>query len=85
MRRRIDQAEFTLPRATGLGGTQHQKAPFLQREVEGFQQLFLMSLVEIDEQIAAADEIEPGKRRVGQQVLPGEHHLFAQMLAHPVT
>ena len=29
---------------------------------------------QVDQQVAAGDEIEPGERRVGQHVLDGEHH-----------
>ncbi len=47
-------------------------------------QLFLNLTLQIDEQVPARDEIEPEKRRVFNQILHGENHLFTNVLADAV-
>lgn len=42
----------------------------------------LERLVEIDEHVSTADEIEPQKRRVGNHVVLGENHQFAKRFFH---
>ncbi|MNO91689.1 hypothetical protein D3C76_832410 [compost metagenome] len=64
--------------------TQKQVAIGFEGKMESLQQRRLGFAVEIDEQVAAADQVQLGKRRVGQQVVLGEQHTFSYLLAHLV-
>jgi hypothetical protein len=52
--------------------------------VEQLQQVAVHVAVQVDQQVAAADQVEPRKRRLLQQVVAGEQHVVAQGLAHLV-
>ena len=67
-----------------LGAAEEQIATRLEGEMEGVQDLGLHLAIQIDQQVAAADEIQAGKRRIAEQVVLGEQHLLAQLLFHPV-
>ena len=58
-------------------------APLDEREVQQREDPPLGLRLEIHEDVAAADQVEPGERRVRQQVLPCEHHRLTQLLADP--
>lgn len=68
-----------------LDAAQKQHASFTQREMEQCDNLLLHLGPQIDQQIAAAHQIQPGKGRVGDQVLIGEHDRFAQQLVDVVV
>ncbi len=53
--------------------------------VEDGKDLLLKGRLEVDQQIAAADQVETREGRVGDHVLPGEHHHVAQRLDHAVA
>ena len=50
--------------------------------MEQLQQLLLHLRLQVDQQIAAAHQIQFGERRIGQDVLRCEQHGFPQLLAH---
>ena len=52
--------------------------------MEHLQDVVLDFAVEVDQQVAADDQVDLRERRVGQQVVAGEQHLLAHLLAHPV-
>ncbi len=53
--------------------------------MENIEDLLLSGGVQVNEKVAAGDEIEPRKGRIFQHVMVGEEHLFADFFAHPVT
>src|ERR1700733_10624885 len=48
--------------------------------MENLQHPFLHLAIQIDQQVAAADEVEPGERRIAGQVVRREQHRLAQLL-----
>ena len=56
-----------------------------QREVQDVEDLLLRVAVQVDQQIAARDEVEPRKRRVAHQVVQRKEHRFAHFATHPVA
>ena len=65
--------------------TQEKDTLRFEGVVEKRQQLVLQFRLEIDEQIAAADQIELGEGRVLDQVLRREDHHLADVFLDPVT
>ena len=53
--------------------------------MEQFQELNLGVGPKVDEKIATGNQIEPGERRIFQDVLRGEDHHFASLLFDPVA
>ncbi len=47
--------------------------------------LLLQLAIEIDQEIAAGDQIDAGERRILEQAVAGEQHDVAQFLADPVV
>ena len=47
--------------------------------------LFLQGRSEIDQDVAATDEIHPGEGRIGEEMLPGEDDHIAELLHNPVA
>ena len=76
----LDQREQLAEAPDRLGGPQHQVAARLQRVVEERNDLPLEGRVEVDEHIAATDQVEPREGRVTQQVVPREHAEVADRL-----
>ena len=66
-------------------GAQEQEPAGLERVVERGQHLLLQARLEIDQQVAATDEVHARERRIGDEVLPREDHHLAQRLADPVA
>jgi hypothetical protein len=56
-----------------------------QRELEGVEHSLLRVTVEINQEIAAGNQIHPRKRSVPDQVMHGEQHNLAQFTPHAVT
>ncbi len=81
----LDQLEPAVPLADRLGAAQQQGAALLEREVEQGDRLGLRLRPQVDHQVAARHEVEPGERRVRQQVLHREHHRCPQVRQHPVA
>src|SRR6185369_5518015 len=67
--------------ANGLRGSQEEEPPRLEREMEERDDGGLNVGFEVDQQIAAADQIQPGKRWISGHVLQGEGDRLAQALA----
>ena len=53
--------------------------------MERGQRLLLQARLEIDQQIAATDEVHARERRVGDEILPREDHHLAQRLVDAVA
>jgi hypothetical protein len=70
---RVLRLEQVAIRSEGLRMSQPQDAVWLERVVQSADHLLLRRRLQVDEQVAAADEIHPGERRIGQNVVPGEH------------
>ena len=62
-----------------------QEPAGLERVMKRGDRLLLQARLEIDQEIAATDEVHARERRVGDQVLPREDHHFAQRLADAVA
>ena len=58
-----------------LRRAEKQRALGPQREVKDFQRAGLRVAVEVDEQVAAGDEVQPGEGRVLEQIVQGEKHV----------
>ena len=71
--------------ANGFGAAEHEQPTLAQGVIEQRQQLFLQLGTEIDQQVAAGEDIEFGEGRVGDDVLRGEHHHFADVLADAIA
>ena len=59
----------------------NSRPPGPQREVEHLAAPGLHVAVEVDQQVAAGDQVELRERRIAQHVVRGEQHLLAQLLA----
>ena len=68
-----------------LRGAEKQVTSGAQREVEHLQDVALHFAVQVDQQVAAHDQVDLRERWVGQQAVFGEQYLFANFLAHPVV
>src|SRR5690606_20740662 len=74
--------------AAGVGrlrAAEKQVAAGVEGEVEHAQHFDLNVPVQIDHQVAAGDQVEPGKRRIAQDVVASEEDAFAQLLLHAVV
>ena len=75
-----DRLEKILPVSDGLGVSQKEKAPVAQGEVKQGDDLPLHLLVQVDQEVAADDQVQPGEGRIGGDVLRGENDPFAEAL-----
>ncbi len=64
----------------GLGAAEHQQAARLKGEMKELEDPILGVRRQVDEQIPAADHVELGERRIGEQVVDGERHRIAHLL-----
>src|SRR5216117_1685988 len=80
----IDQRKQIVERSDRLGGAQEQKTVCVQRIMECRNDAFLQRPGEIDQQIAAAYEIDVRKRRVDRDVLLGEYAYVADRLVDAI-
>ena len=81
----VDQREQVALRADGLGLAEHQEAVRLERVVEHREQLPLQLRVQVDEDVAAEDQVEPRERRIPGEVLAREDAQVAHHLADAVA
>ncbi len=81
----VDRLEQMFAAVDGLGGAEEEPPARAQREVGDLDGALLGIAVEIDEQVAAAEQIDARKGRVLQQVVHREQHRLAQVAAHPVA
>ena len=76
-----DRLEVRRDAGGRFGGAEKEHTLRAQREMEEGQDFPLRLRAQVDEHVAAGDQIEAGERRVGQQALAREHDRLAQ-LAH---
>ncbi|KAG1191439.1 hypothetical protein G6F35_013785 [Rhizopus arrhizus] len=81
----VDWAEQVVELGDVFRHAQEQIAARAQRIVEGGDDLFLDASAEIDQQIAARYQVDPGKRRVAQHIVRRENAQVAHRLADHVT
>jgi hypothetical protein len=82
LRNRLEQVDV---RADALRRSKDQATAFVQGEMQELNQFVLHVRLEIDQQIAAAHQVELRKRGIAEYVLLGEQHRVAQRLAYLVT
>ncbi len=80
-----DRLEEVLPVSDGLGVSQKEKAPVAQGEVKQGDDLLLHLLVQVNQEIAADDQVQPGEGRIGGDVLRGENDPLADALDDLIT
>ena len=71
--------------AHGLRGAQEEHATGVQGVVEQREQLLLQVAAQVDHEVPAADEIEPGEGRILDHVLLGKDHRVPDALVDPVA
>jgi len=81
----VDRFEQFWRRVRRLGGSQEQKAVRVQRIVEDAAHLCLKLAFQIDQQVAAGDQVDPDEGRVLQRAVAGEQHDVAHLLADAVV
>ena len=83
----LDTEQGTLAHRAVSGtfaGAEEEDPARLQPEVEQRQHFLLGAGLEVDEQVAAGDQVELGERGVLEDVVRREHHHLAQLLRHLV-
>jgi hypothetical protein len=65
--------------AGGFAGSQQQDTLGVEREVEQLQRFFLQHRLKIDEQVAAAQQVDVGEGRILDNVVACEYHQFADV------
>jgi hypothetical protein len=78
--RLVDRREQARARVDRLGGAEEEVAAGQQREVEHLEHVLLRRPVEVDQQVAAAHQVQARERRVVQDVVLGEDQVVAQRL-----
>src|SRR5262249_8066930 len=81
----VHRQEQVGERANRLGGAQQQEAARIQPVVQHGQHALLQGHVEIDQDVPATDQVEPGEGRIDGQVVPGEDAQIAHRLADLVV
>ena len=71
--------EFIAETAQPFTAAEEQHRVLLEREVKQADHLFLHRGLEINEQIAAADQINARERRIAQQIVRRENHEFPEV------
>ena len=71
--------------AHGLRGAQEEHATGVQGVVKQREELLLQVAAQVDHEVAAADEIQPGEGRILDHVLLGEDHRVPDALVDPVA
>ena len=71
--------------ADGLRAAKEQEPVGIQAVVKERQEFLLQLGREIDEKVAAAQDVEPGERRVHDEVMRGAEHHLADLFAHLIT
>src|SRR6266849_7464199 len=69
----------------GFRCAQKQKSLGLECVMENGKRLFLQTGLEINQQVAATDEVHARERRVSDEILPGEDDHLPQRLDDPVA
>jgi len=80
----IDRAKQTVRIFGRLRSAEEQIAGGIERVVEGAAYLLLQLAIEIDEDVAAGDQVDVRERRILEQVVHREQHQIANLLPHLV-
>ncbi len=80
---RVERTEELLGAADALARAEEQEAAGVEAVVEDGKQVLLRARKQIDEEVAAGDQIHARERRIVQHVLNGEHDGVAQRLLRP--
>lgn len=83
--RRVDRLEQVAEAADGLALPEEQVAPLVEAVVQHREDAALQVGVEVDEHVAAADEVEPGEGGVAGEVVLDEDAQVAHALPDPVA
>src|SRR5437762_5682324 len=75
----VDGLENVVPVADRLARAEQQITAGLQREVEQCHYLALRVGPQIDEQVAARDQIDLRERRIAEDIVPGKDNLLADL------
>src|SRR5690606_11864802 len=81
----VEDAEEAGRMVRRLRRADHEEAARIERVVEGRADLLLQLAVEIDEDVAAGDEVDAREGRVLEDVVEGEEDDVPQLLADPVA
>ena len=81
----VKRSEDIREGADGLGAPQKQDTARIQAVVKQRQELFLQFRGQIDQQVAADQDIQLGKGGIHDDVLGGEGHHLADLFADPVV
>ena len=80
----VQRGEQVAELAHPLGSAQKQDSARLQCVVKQRDELLLQFRPHVNEQVAAADQVNPGKRRVLDHVLLGKDQQVADVLVNPI-
>ena len=72
----IQRLEIVGHFAGGFAGAQQHQSAGIEREIEKLQHLALQNRLQVDQQIAATEQGNVGKRRILDQIMLSEHHHF---------
>src|SRR5206468_5499828 len=81
---RVLDLEQLAERPGGLRGAKPEEAARFERVVENRHEVLLQQRLEVDQQVATADEIHPRKRWIGGDVVFGEDAHVADGLGHAI-
>ena len=81
---RVDRGEEVREGPDRLGRAEDEHAPRVERVVEEGDQALLDRRLQVDQQVPAGEDVDPGERRVREQVLRGEDHHPPDLLSDPV-
>ena len=73
----VERAELASRTIGALRRAQHEESVRVERIVERFARQLLQFAIQVDQNVAADDEIEPRERRVLEQAVTGEQHQIA--------
>src|SRR5215831_16987075 len=80
----IEGAEQSKRIVGALGRAQHQKSVWVERIVKSVARQILQFAIQVNQEIAAGDEIDARERRVLEQAVASEQHQVAQLLANTI-
>ncbi len=64
---------------------EEQQPPGIEGEIEDLESAGLGAAIQVDQQVAAGNQVEPGERRILQEIVRREHHHFPDFTAHAVA
>ncbi len=81
----VQRAEKMRGHVCRFRAAQKKKAARVQRVVENLVDIFLQRALQVDEQVAAGDQVHTGKRGIAQHAVAGEEHHIAQFAPDAVV